>query len=267
MKGMVYRTAVLIAAMAIVFGSINVFADEEPKPTASADVSVLSKYIWRGYELSDGSAVIQPSMTVEYKGYSMNMWGNLDTAFDDGDPLTKDDAQFNETDLTLAYDTHMGGFDVGVGYIYYGLDGIDDAQEFYVSLGPSECPLGPTLTVYREIADAQGWYVNLGISHSIELKHEITLDLGASAGYYYSEDDSFVEVDDNLNPTTEKYKNFHEGLISAGLTIPLDAYFTLSPKLAYSFPLGDKANDLITSRSISHDSDFLFGGATVSLAF
>jgi hypothetical protein len=171
MKGMVYRMAVLIAALGIVFGSLNVFADEEPKPTASADVSVLSKYVWRGYELSDGSAVIQPSLTVEYKGCSMNMWGNLDTELDDGDPLTNDDSQFNETDLTLAYDTHMGGFDVDVGYIYYGLDGIDDAEEFYVRLSPSGCPLGPTLTVYREIADAQGWYINLGISHSIELKH------------------------------------------------------------------------------------------------
>jgi hypothetical protein len=93
------------------------------------------------------------------------------------------------------------------------------------------------------------------------------LDLGASVGYYHSEDDSFVEVDNNLNPTTEKYRNFHDGLISAGLSIPLDAYFSLSPMLAYSFPLGDKADDLITSRSISNDSDFLFGGMTVSTAF
>ncbi len=75
----------------------------------------------------------------------MNLWGNLDTNLDDGN----DDSQFNETDFTLACDTSIGNFDVGVGYIYYGLDGADDAEELYLSISAANCPVAPTLTLWK----------------------------------------------------------------------------------------------------------------------
>jgi len=53
--------------------------EENERPTLSADVAFLSQYIWRGYELSKDSLVIQPSVTVAYKGFSLNLWGNFDT--------------------------------------------------------------------------------------------------------------------------------------------------------------------------------------------
>ncbi len=51
----------------------------EDKPTAEVSVLASSKYVWRGFELSDDSIVLQPSATVAYKGFSANLWGNLDT--------------------------------------------------------------------------------------------------------------------------------------------------------------------------------------------
>jgi hypothetical protein len=54
-------------------------APAEDKPTGSLAVSALSKYVWRGYENTKDSIVVQPSMTVGYKGFSANVWGNLDT--------------------------------------------------------------------------------------------------------------------------------------------------------------------------------------------
>ncbi len=254
------------AGLAVLLFSPGTGAEEGVKPTGSADVGIYSKYIWRGYELSDDSVVIQPSATVEYRGFSMNIWGNLDTDFDDMDPGTSDKSEWTETDLTLAYDRSFGPWALGLGYIYYGLDGVDDSQEVYVSLG-LDLFLSPTLTVYREVSHYPGWYVNFGLSHSIELAGGITLDLAGSAGYYYSDDDGFVEVDAALNPTAEKYRNFHDGLLSAGLTIPLGGYLTLNPMVAYSFPLSGKADDLLTATSFSHDSDFFYGGITLSVAF
>ena len=245
--------------------SFNAWAEEE-RPTISADITVASKYIWRGYELSDDSAVIQPSITVGYKGFSMNLWGNLDTDFDDQDPTTSNKAQFTETDFTLAYDRSFGKFNLGVGYIYYSLDGIDDSQELYFRAG-LDVLLAPTLTIYREVAHLPGWYFHFGISHAFSLPRNMSLDLSGSVGYYYSDDDAFVEVDGNLNPTTKKYRNFHDGLISAGLSIPMGKYMTLTPSISYSFPLSNKADDLITSTSFSNDSDFIYGGLTLSIAF
>ena len=48
-------------------GAPTVLAEEEA-PSAEASVAFLSKYVWRGFELSDDSLVIQPSMTTSYKG-------------------------------------------------------------------------------------------------------------------------------------------------------------------------------------------------------
>ena len=266
MKKMIIGLTTFILSLMLMFGSVNVWAEEEDKPIASADIGVFSKYLWRGYELSDDSIVIQPSVTVGCKGFSLNLWGNLDTNLDDRDPTTSDKKEWTETDLTLAYERSLGIVGLGVGYIYYGLDGVDDSEELYLSIS-LDVLLSPTLTIYREIAHLPGWYLNFGISHSFDLPKGMSLDLAGTVGYYYSDDDDFVEIDDNLIATTEKYQNFHEGLISAGLTIPIAEYFTLSPMIAYSFPLSDEADNLLTSSSFSNDSGFIFGGATLSIAF
>jgi hypothetical protein len=253
----------VIGVLMLIFSSVNLWAAEEAKPSASADIGVFSKYVWRGYELSKDSAVIQPSLTVGYKDFSFNLWGNLDTDVY-SDPQGQ--SQFNETDMTLSYGKSFGIVNLGVGYIYYGLDGVDDSQEIYLSVGVDTL-LSPTLTVYREIAHLPSWYISFGISHSIELMKKITLDLAGSVGYYYSEDDDFVEVNDNLTPTTDKYRAFHNGLISVGLTIPVAKYFSIKPMIAYSFPLTNEADNLIKSTSLSNESDFVYGGVTASLSF
>ena len=153
----------------------------------------------------------------------------------------------------------------GAGYIYYSLTG-PDTEEFYLSLG-LDVPLSPSITVYRDVSQFRGWYINLGLSHSFALPKNISLDLSGSAGYYYSTDDNFVSYNDQLVATTNRYKALHNGLLSAGLAIPLDKHFTLTPSLSYSFPLSNKADNLLKATSRSNRSDFLFGGITLSLAF
>ena len=249
-------TAVAMAAVILAGSMVNVRAEEGEAPTASADLSVLSKYVWRGYELSDDSLVLQPSVTVGYKGFALNLWGNLDS-----DLVGTDKAEWTETDMTLSYDWALGPVSMGVGYIYYALDNANDTKEVYLSAG-LDVLLSPTLTIYRDISEFPGWYLNLGISHSFQLPHDISLDLSGSVGYYYSDDDDFVEVG-----TTKKYKNLHDGLISAGLTIPVGKYITVSPAVSYSFPLSSKADDLLKDASYSNDSSFLYGGVTLSIAF
>ncbi|NQT68706.1 MAG: hypothetical protein HQ552_03905 [Desulfobacteraceae bacterium] len=160
MKRSMIKLAMVIGFLALVFGSMNVWAEEEEKPSASADMAVLSKYVWRGYEFSKDSAVIQPSMTVSYKGFGFNLWGNLDTDV----YQSANSESFNETDMTLSYDKSFGMVGLGVGYIYYGLDGVVDSQEIYLSAS-IDTLLSPSLTVYREIASLPSWYLSLGISH------------------------------------------------------------------------------------------------------
>ena len=254
---------IMTAVLTLISGTVIVWAEEE-SPTASADIGIFNKYVWRGYELSKDSAVIQPSATVGYKGFGFNLWGNLNTDVDDG----TQENQFNETDMTLSYDRSCGPVAVGIGYIYYALDGADDSEELYLTIG-YDMLLSPTLTIYREIAHLPGWYLSFGISHSIDLTEAITLDMAGSMGYYsYDDADDGPEYDGNLNPTTEKYQNLHDGLISVGLTIPFEKYFTFSPMIAYAFPLTDDADDHIAgTNGFGNDSDYFFGGATLSLSF
>jgi hypothetical protein len=232
---------------------------EENKPTADLSVGAFSQYIWRGFELSKDSIVVQPSMTVGYKGFSANLWGNLDT--DPHSATTDETSNWNETDLTLAYGWEMGPVALSVGYIYYALDAADDSQEFFASAALNTL-LTPTLTVYRDTDAFPGWYTSLGISHSFPLTGDITLDLGAQASYLAADEAStYAEADGS------KYSNFHDGVLSVGLTVPVNKYITVTPTLNYTFPLSSDAKDLMRSASLSDDDDFIYGGVSVSLAF
>ena len=243
----------LAVVLVTVYFSMSAWATaEDVKPTASGDVGIFSQYIWRGLAFSDESVVIQPSATLEYYGFSMNLWGNLDTDYPPSLTTPGNGYQWNETDWTLAYDRSFGPVAVGVGYIYYGLDSVPDSQELYLSLG-ADVLLAPTFTVYREMAYYPGWYMNLGISHSFELTDSgISLDLGGSLGY--------IDVDGDSG-------YFNDALVSLGFTIPFCDYFSVSPMVAYSVYLSRKAYDNLQAGSLDGKAEHIFGGVTLSVAF
>ncbi len=226
---------------------------EESKPTANASVAFMSQYLWRGWAYSRDSLVIQPSITVSRSGFGLNLWGNLDSKqYNAGG---NESSNFNETDLTLSYDTSRGKLGYGGGYIYYGLDDAKDSQELYATVS-LDMPLAPSLTVYKEITGIQGWYANLGVSQSVPLIGDVSLDLSASAGYY----------DDQIN-----YSELHDGLIGASISLPIAKNASLTPSISYSFPLSSKARERLQNdnQGVINDrkSDFLFGGLSLELSF
>lgn len=255
--------AILMLAMT---ATVPAFAEEE-KPEADFSVAILSDYIWRGQELSRDSIVIQPSMTVGYKGFSANLWGNLDT-----DPYSassnNNPSNFNETDFTLSYGREFGAVSAEIGYIYYALDAVDDSQEFYLSLG-LDTLLSPSLTVYKEFDSYMHWYILAGVSHAFELSETMSLELAGTVSYLESDDkDEYPEINDQKVSTGNEYSGFHDGAISASLPISLGKYFTVTPSLSYVFPLSDDASDEMKFRSKTGDDDnYLIGGVTVALAF
>lgn len=256
-------------------------APAEDKPTLDFTTYFLSKYVWRGYENTKDSLVIQPSLTVGYAGFTANLWGNLDT-----DPYSTGSNSYSstwtETDLTLAYSKTFGILNAGVGYIYYGLSAAfpggtkpPDSQELFATAGLN-IPLTPTLTVYKEIDHYHQWYFLLGVSHAFELSKRISLKLAASASYLKSESADpadplnigYPEFDDNRVPTADKFDNFHDGLVTASLPIAVAQYVTLTPTISYTFPLSSDAKKEIKARSKNgNDESFLFGGVGLTFAF
>jgi uncharacterized protein (TIGR02001 family) len=238
---------IFIFTTLILFTSLNANAEDEGI-TTSAGVEIYSKYIWRGYKLNNDSIVIQPSLAFDYKGFGINGWANVDTDSEAGHA-------WNETDITLSYDTSAGPVNLGAGYIYYDIKDSDNTSELYASVSYDSF-LTPTLIIYRDIGVIPGYYFNLGLSHSIDLTNDITLDLAAGAGYYISCNDSIVEAG-----TEKKFKGLQDGIISAGLSIPISDKATLSPVVSYSFAMTDKAKALLGT------SGNLFGGLTLSVRF
>ena len=103
-----------VLAMMLV-ASTTAIAQDEIETTISGDI--VSSYIWRGQDL--GSASVQPTLGVGYKGLSLTAWGSY------GLVNTADTKEF---DLTLAYTT--GGFNIGITDYWFsaGLD--PDARYF-----------------------------------------------------------------------------------------------------------------------------------------
>ena len=253
---------------------------EEEKPTGDFTTAVLNQYVWRGYELSRNSIVIQPSMTIGYNGFTVNIWGNLDTK-----PYSPASASYtgtwNETDLTLSYSKTLGLFTIGGGYIYYSLasmnkDAADrnDSQELFATVSLNTL-LSPTLTVYKEIDHYRNWYFQLGISHVVEFSKTVSLKLAASASYLLSTDaDTYPKFDSNALPTTDKFSNFHDGTVSASLPIKATDRITITPTLSYIFPLTGDAKDEMkglglkgTALPSERDSAFIVGGILASFSF
>ncbi|MBR5657048.1 MAG: hypothetical protein IKW98_10285 [Prevotella sp.] len=104
---------IVLFAMGLVAGATT--HAQEIETTISGDV--VSSYIWRGLDL--GSAAIQPTLGVEYKGLSLTAWGSYGLV---------DSADTKEFDLTLAYTA--GGFNIGV-TDYWFSSGLDPEGRYF----------------------------------------------------------------------------------------------------------------------------------------
>jgi uncharacterized protein (TIGR02001 family) len=238
----------IVAGILTVFmvgAGVSAVMAEEEKPTAEASVAFLSKYVWRGYELSNDSLVIQPSITTSYRGFSANLWGNLDT-----DYYATGGHNWNETDFTLSYDGAYEKLGYGIGWIYYALeDGADDTQEFYGTLS-YDILLSPTLTFYYDTDSFAGdWYANLSLGHTFMIAEKYGLDLGVSFGYTDNED----------------WSGFSDGLLSASMTFPINEYIAITPQIYWSFALSSDASDAF-EQGPSNDDNFIYGGIAASLS-
>ncbi|UFS70941.1 hypothetical protein LPW11_01855 [Geomonas sp. RF6] len=236
-------------------------AAEAPKPgmkeipedlNADLNVSFYSKYVWRGYELSKDSLVIFPTATVGYKGFAVNLWADMDTRFYGGPDK---EFKIQETDVTVSYSNAIAPLKLNysLGWIYYNYQP-NKNQEVFATF-TFDTILKPTFCVYNEIEIGQAWYFLLGLSHSIPVYRDFSLDLAATVAYLH----------DKSEPSD--FSNFHDGNLTVGMKIPLNKYLSVSPRVQYSFPLNEHARREIRDLSFTkNDSDFVYGGLVFDLA-
>ncbi|PKN84431.1 MAG: hypothetical protein CVU51_10555 [Deltaproteobacteria bacterium HGW-Deltaproteobacteria-1] len=249
--------------------------------TGEVAASLLSAYIWRGQEMTRHGVVVQPSATIGYRGFSVNIWGNIDAR-----PYSAGEDQYSthlsEMDVTLSYTHKFGIVSLGAGYIYYGLaafypGGTDplDAQEIFVTMSVDTL-LTPTLTIYKEIDHYHQWYATLGVSHTFKLHERVGLKLAGQISYLKSEDETtYPKFDSDSLATTDKFNNFHDATITISLPVAVTNNIAITPLLTYVFPLSSDARYEMKARGLQgtlypsdkDSSSFLYGGVTLSFAF
>jgi len=251
MRGLRYMAVMTVIVLALSAGMV--FGEEqkppeEPKVTGSFATGFLSQYVFRGFELSSRSLVIQPSVTLSYRGFNLNLWGNYDSHQTTTQSFVPDNpgkASWNETDLTLSYTYALDKWSFTGGYIYYGTNYFPQAQELFLSVG-YDIITKPVLSVYQNIANYPATYLNLALSHSFPVYKDISLDLGASFWALFGQSGFWKTYESSTGAYTgSKFSNLLSGMLSAGVTIPIVKNFSVQPVLQYWFPLSSDARKTV----------------------
>jgi len=213
------KLIMMIAAVLLV--SVATVAFAEVKVSGDVYVSPASKYVWRGFDLSEGRGVVQGGVDVSYKDFTVSYWSNEQMV--SGPSLKAGDV--TETDITLNYAYKpVELLTLNVGNIYYNLDGLADTNELYLKATLNTL-LSPTLSVYCDWDKAKetGLFYTLSIGHSLELMKNLGLNLGALASYNMKSDYA-----------VGNYNNLHNYELTASADYSVTDNIKISPYYLYS---------------------------------
>ena len=244
-----------IALLLLSVFAFNAQAEDEKAWSLSLDQTFSDKYVWRGIQYNE-EGVNQGALDFSYDlgdlgTFGVNVWYNLDLDNENDDPTDIDNSgagNVSEVDYTIYWEKSYGDFTLGAGHIYYDFSDTDlgSTREFYVSVG-YDMILDPSITVYYDYEDVDGFYVDLAIGHSFDLGvADATLDLGASIAW----------ADDDMSDAyyAREGGGFANYTLSAAVNIPLTENITVTPSIMYYSLLGDANSD-----SDNEDDDFVFG--------
>ena len=175
-------SAVLFVALAF-----PILAGASDKLELSTDAALVSRYVWRGIVATDG-AVFQPSVTAAYRGLSLNVWGNYDL-----DNVNSTDYRFTEADYTLDYSLPLRNFSLSLGSIVYDFPntGYHPTTELYLGVSLQSF-LSPSLTVYKDIDEADGSYLLLSFERSFQLENKpVSIDFQTGVGFCTAHNNRF----------------------------------------------------------------------------
>ncbi|HUU04750.1 MAG TPA: TorF family putative porin [Patescibacteria group bacterium] len=210
----------------------------------SGQVDLVSRYIWRGFDLlPENHAAIQPALTFDLgkSGLSINVWGSFALA------QRGTFSYSDEIDLTLAYAFEMpGGWELSAGLIHYGYWFAEDfkfrdhtSQEVFAAVAATGLPMAPELCLYYDVNLGSGLYVTLGASHEWQVSEKLGVEVGGLVGFNSRQYIDTTGVSD----------------IDLYARLPLKwGGLTLTPSLNVMIPLLDEVNE---------DTEIWFGFSAV----
>ncbi len=163
----------------ILFGCVAAHAQGPVSFEVTADY--VGKYIWRGQNLNDDPA-FQPGASAAIGNLTLGVWGSMDTT-----DFAGESGHFTEVDYLVDYSDSVGGMEnlgYSIGYIGYDFPELGtETIELYAGL-TWDTVLSPSVTLYYDIEDVEGYYLSLGAAHTIEnVLGDVGADISASLGY------------------------------------------------------------------------------------
>jgi hypothetical protein len=170
----------------------------EPMFTWGAEVDTASRYLWHGLSFSDG-AVVWPSAWVSGKGFTFELWGNVDHQYD---------PKFNEYDLSVGYERAIGKLTVSgtiTRYTYREISGDPGSTSEAIvraayTIGPGEVFTTNSFDVETYVG---AYYVDIGYAMERELTPKSLLEVEASVAFWPKFADKYdLPSDGPLGPAT-----------------------------------------------------------------
>jgi uncharacterized protein (TIGR02001 family) len=195
-----------------------------------ADATLVSRYIWRGFDtIEDDRPAIQPSVTftLGQSGVWLNLWSAVALA----------DTDFVELDLIAGYDRVLSDeitLSAGLGYFTFPSmphypDKNSTSPEVYAGITASSLPLTPSVTLYYDFNVGDGLYATLSLSRDVPVKSK-TIHFSVLAGYTRQYQDFGVDP------------GFSDICLGVSTDISLKRV-NLSPSLNYVIVPNDTIND------------------------
>lgn len=219
------KTVLLLCVLAVTLS---------PLPAqASGGIDLVSRYIWRGFDLlPQNRPALQPyaDITLGASGFRVGLWASFALA------KWGEYKGANEVDLSLAYDFAMPeGWELSAGVTLYGYWFAEDfrfrdatSPEVFATLAWSGLPLSPELSLYYDLNLGSGLYASLGGSHEWGLGEKAALEAGGALGF-------------NSRQYIEK-TGFSDLSFYAAVPLSLGRA-KLTPSLNVMIPLMDEVND------------------------
>jgi len=178
----------VILLTAVILLSATTFAQAQEELTGTVDITYLSQYIWRGFNMYGQQSAIQPTLDLDLYGTGLGLTVLWSRANSSGHEISE------ELDVTLYYDnslfeyeTYAMDYTAGLMYYYFpdgpgeGETVSDDLQEIFVTLSwPEICPEGivPSYTVIKMWASKEnspnaaysGWLHVLGLGYDLPIE-------------------------------------------------------------------------------------------------
>ena len=266
--GMAAAVAMIVAVTPTVSMAEEAAAAEAPALSASLDLPILSAYVWRGQVLND-EAVLQPGFGISKGGFSLAWWSSMNLT----DEQTGDELEFTEHDITVSYSFScpVTKADITLGVVNYDFPNlsladaegnaslVNDTREAFATFGWS-CPANPTLAVYYDFKEADGFYGSLSVGHSVPVGDMASVDVNASIGasssdwneYYYG------TQDDALNDWS----------VSVAVPVAACDSLTITPAVQYAALIDSDISDTVEEGGLYYgETDQWIGSLKASYAF